>query len=87
MENQENQAGAGFTAPPVLSGNADLPKSGGRVTVKSETQAATKSAKKNVRDINVVALEKGWFDCMRIVAGDKFKVSEQEFSSRWMQKI
>lgn len=84
MENQ-NQAG-GFT-PPTGIGNAELPKSGGLVNQKSTTKAAAASVKENKRNIKVVAIAKGWFDCKRIVPGTKFMVSAQEFSEKWMEKI
>lgn len=83
MENK-NQAGAEFTAPPFVSGNAELPKSSGQVT---KDNTAKKSVKTEKRTVKVVATDKGWFDCRRIQIGDKFMVSEQEFSEKWMEKI
>ena len=74
----------GFTPP---TGNADLPKSGGVVNQKASTKAAAKSVKGTARDIKVVAVAKGWFDCKRIEPGMKFNVSEKEFSDKWMEKI
>ena len=84
MDNK-NQAG-GFT-PPTGMGNAELPKAGGVVSQKSTTKAALTSAKETKRNIKVVAIAKGWFDCKRIVPGTKLMVSEQEFSEKWMEKI
>ena len=84
---EENQAG-GFTAPSsVKSGNADLPKAGGQVTKKSVSKEAMNSVKTIKRDIKVVAISKGWFDCRRIEPGVKFMVSSTEFSEKWMEKI
>lgn len=83
---KENQAGAGFTAPPAVSesnGNAEVPKNGGVVTQKS----ATAKVAKKVRNIKVMAIDKGWFDCKRIEVGMKFNVSAEEFSEKWMQKL
>ena len=81
---EENQAGA-FTAPPaVTSGNADVNKNVGQVSKKSAT---AKVAKPTARNIKVVAIDKGWFDCKRIVPGQKFAVSAEEFSAKWMQEI
>lgn len=81
---EENQAGA-FTAPPaVASGNADVNKNVGQVSKKSAT---AKVAKPTARNIKVVAIDKGWFDCKRIVPGQKFAVSAEEFSEKWMEKI
>jgi hypothetical protein len=83
---EDNQAGAGFTAPPSV-GNAEPSKNGGVVTKKKASKEATESAKKVVRNIKVVAIDKGWFDCKRIAVGTKFNVSEEEFSAKWMQEI
>ena len=84
---EENQAG-GFTAPTsVKSGNADLPKHGGQVTKKSVSKEAMNAVKTTKRDIKVVAIAKGWFDCRRIEPGMKFMVTSTEFSDKWMEKI
>lgn len=83
---KENQAGAGFTAPPSI-GNAEPPKNDGVVTKKKAAKEATASTKKVVRNIKVVAIDKGWFDAKRIAVGTKFNVSEEEFSAKWMQEI
>lgn len=83
---KENQAGAGFTAPPSV-GNAEPPKNDGVVTKKKAAKEATASTKKVVRNIKVVAIDKGWFDAKRIAVGTKFNVSEEEFSEKWMQEI
>ena len=81
---EENQAGA-FTAPPaVTSGNADFNKNAGQVSKKSATAKVAKPAGRNIK---VVAIDKGWFDCKRIVPGQKFAVAEHEFSDKWMEKI
>ena len=85
MDN-ENQAGAGFTAPPSV-GNAEVPKNDGVVTKKKASKEAVASTKKVVRNIKVVAIDKGWFDSKRIAVGTKFNVSEEEFSAKWMQEI
>lgn len=84
MENKEKQVGA-FQAPENV-GNAEAPKAGGQVTKKSLTKAAADSTKV-VRNIKVMAIAKGWFDCKRIEPGVKFNVSEKEFSPNWMEKI
>ena len=83
---QENQAGAGFTAPPSI-GNAEAPKNDGVVTKKKAAKEAVASTKKVNRNIKVVAIDKGWFDAKRIAVGTKFNVSEEEFSAKWMQEI
>lgn len=81
---EENQAGA-FTAPPAIaSGNAMPNKNAGQVSKKSATEKVTKPAARNIK---VVAIDKGWFDCKRIVPGQKFAVAEHEFSEKWMEKI
>lgn len=90
MSEVQNQDGAGFSAPPAIKKNegaADTPKAGGVLTAKKASGAAAKSTKSTKRDIKVVAIDKGWFDCKRVLPGMKFTVSEQEFSASWMQKI
>jgi hypothetical protein len=84
----EVQDGAGFTAPSTISsGAAEMPKNGGVVTKKSATKEAVKSTKGAGRNIKVMAIAKGWFDCKRIDPGMKLTVSESEYSEKWMQKI
>lgn len=84
---EENQKG-GFTAPAsVKAGNAEAPKFAGQVTKKSTSKEALNSVKSTKRDVKVVAMTKGWFDCKRIEPGMKFMVSDSEFSEKWMEKI
>ena len=82
MEKQNTTGG--FTPP---TGNAETPKRGGVMTADKATKSAAKSVKATKRDIKVVAIDKGWFDCKRVPIGTKLQVSEDEFSDSWMQKI
>ncbi len=70
-------------ATPKNVGNAEPPVEGGIINKKT----LVKETSKPVRNIKVVALDKGFFDHARIEPGDKFMVSEQEFSELWMEKI
>ena len=84
MENTKNKGA--FTAPPTVTGNAELPVNTGVMDAKKASKKAIEETKKS-RNIKVVALDKGWFDCTRVEPGTKFVVSEEEFSSIWMEKI
>ena len=102
MSEQQNTTG-GFQAPPSVdstaNGAAQPPKNTGVMDKTKATKSAKKSvlaaqaaeqvegAKSTKRDIQVVAIQKGWFDCKRIPIGKKFMVSEAEFSEKWMEKL
>lgn len=88
----ENKNTGGFTPPQAANvepfeGAAEVPTNKGKVTKKSLTEKSSTEEKSKKRNIKVEATDKGFFDFERKEIGDKFMVSEQEFSEKWMIKI
>lgn len=80
----------GFTPPNKgNSGPAEPPKNTGVVTARTASKVARKAA--NPPDgqerFDVIATQTGWFNCERIEPDTKFRVTEQEFSERWMRRL